>query len=319
MNEPPPSRPCRQKRLPHQFLRFHICRATRLACVLLFLTSSLPAWCQSGTEGLAVFVDGGALFSSDIHANFYNGAPSNDNNIQRVLNSEAYGLEIWQNLRNQGYLYDVSNYSGMTISESKYPIMDFRPTYQIGLGIRYGFKNEWGWMFRVGYARLTALGAFNIDNVIPTSILTNQDRYITCGILGEESRINLDLGLYKLFPLGEKLHLEIACGFNLNNTKVLANEIEVGGKTYNILNVWGSSELYAGVGSYDYINQGAIGIGGFASFAVGYALPNVGSIDIGYHCYYNQTHYIDYNDDNPYLFQHSIFLRASIYNFSFWD
>lgn len=319
MNEPPPSRPCRQKRLPHQFLRFHICRATRLACVLLFLTSSLPAWCQSGTEGLAVFVDGGALFSSDIHANFYNGAPSNDNNIQRVLNSEAYGLEIWQNLRNQGYLYDVSNYSGMTISESKYPIMDFRPTYQIGLGIRYGFKNEWGWLFRVGYAKLTALGAFNIDNVATTSILTNQDRYITCGILGEESRINLDLGLYKLFPLGDKLHLEIACGFNLNNTKVLANEIEVGGKTYNILNVWGSSELYAGVGSYDYINQGAIGIGGFASFAVGYALPNVGSIDIGYHCYYNQTHYIDYNDDNPYLFQHSIFLRASIYNFSFWD
>lgn len=317
MKKPPPRPRGLNKILPSFFL----CNDTiRLfVCGILFCLLSFNTQAQESYEGLSVFVDGGALFSSDKHANFYNGQPENENNILRVLHSQAYGLEIWQDLRNQGYLYEIDNYTGMTVSDDEYPVMDFRPTYQIGLGIRYAYPHSWGWMFRVGYARLTAIGAFNIDNALATSILTNQNRYITCGIIGEESRINLDFGLFKQFKLGKSLYLELACGFNLNNTKVLANDIEVGGKTYNILDIWGNSELYAGVGTYDYINQGAIGIGGYASCSIGYTFGAIGSINLGYHCYYNQTHYKGYNDTDPYLMQHSVFLRADIYNFSFWD
>lgn len=289
-------------------------------CVLLTIfviqcTTVLHA--QDEGTGLSVFVDGGGMFPSSKQAGFYSGRPENENTIRRVLYSQAYGPEIWSTLRDQGYLQGIGTYEEIKLAD--YPEMYYKIGYQIGLGLRYSYNGGWGWMLRAAYARLTAAGVFHLENRPGAGILTNKDQYITCGMYGLENRINIDLALTKRIPLSNNLQIEIALGIDLNNTKVKQNKMEIGGKYYNILNVWGSSELYPGVGEYDYINQGGLGWGGFGSAAVSYAIKGIGSLDIGYTCYYTQTKFKGYNDGNAFAPQHIVYVRANIEKFSFWD
>ena len=91
---------------------------------------------------------------------------------------------------------------------------------------------------------------------------------------------------------------------------------DAGGKSYSILDVWGGQTPYTGIGTYEYINQGGIGIGGFGTLALSYRIPT-GAVDFGYTCYYTQTKYLGYNEDDCYAWQHIIFFRFNINNFSF--
>ena len=92
----------------------------------------------------------------------------------------------------------------------------------------------------------------------------------------------------------------------------------IAGRTYSILDVWGGQSPYAGAGSYEYINQGGIGIGGLSTVAVGYSFQGA-RVDIGYALRYMQTKYKGYNDNDAYALQHTVFLRFNINNFSFFN
>ncbi|MBR1792551.1 MAG: hypothetical protein IJ764_02810 [Bacteroidales bacterium] len=273
---------------------------------------------QYGLSGLSVFVDAGLLVPNAKQANFYDGRGGRPNTISRVLYSQSYGQQIWSSLKNQGYLQSIGSYNEITIAD--YPEMYYRLTYQIGLGIRYDYSHGWGWLLRFDYSQLTATGVFHLNNAVSSGILTNQGSYINCNMVGVERRLYIDVALTKRFVLGGNFEFETQFGFNFNNTKVTEQQMQIGGTNYSILDVWnGANDLYAGIGSYDYINQGGLGFGALGGLALCYVLPSIGSIDLGYTMYYTKTTYKGYNEDDAFAMQHVIYLKINLSNFSFFQ
>ena len=298
-----------------------------LAILALILVVS-PVWAQKKKSaqtikplsGPYITVDAGLLVPSDKQANFYNGGSGTPNRLERVLLSEMYGTQIWNDLVNQGLISPsaIPDYGAFRVEE--YANMYYRLTFQLGIGFRYVYDNGWGWLMRFDMSEMTAAGQFLLSSNNGTGILGSND-YVKCGIYGRERRVLIDLGISKRIPLTQTMDLDINAGFDVNNTKVEKNDIRVPdsrGKTYSILDVWGGQTPYPGIGTYEYINQGGIGIGYFGTVALSYKVP-MGAIDFGYTYYYMQTKFRDFNEEDCYAPQHTIFFRFNLNNFSFFD
>lgn len=293
--------------------------------LLSLLILSLPLQAQkkkSAPEahrmsGLYLNVDAGLLIPNSKQADFYSGRPGNSNTIDRVLHSETYGTQIWSSLVDGGHISPsaIGDYSQLQVVE--YPHMYYRLTYQLGVGFRYVYESGWGWLLRFDYSQLTAAGQFNLSSNNGTGVLGSR-QFVTCDIYGIERRTLIDFGIAKRIPLTNLVDLEIDFGFDLNSTHVKQNGIRVVGRTYSILDIWGGYPPSSYTGTYEYLNEGRIGIGGFGSMAVSY-LSKVGSIDLGYSCYYMQTKYTNYNENDAYALQHTVFLRFNVNNFKFFD
>lgn len=268
-------------------------------------------------SGLYLNIDAGLLIPNSKQAAFYDGRPERPNRLDRVLCSQAYGTEIWNNLVSSQLISPsaIPDYSAFRVEE--YAHMYYRLTYQLGVGFRYVYDNGWGWLLRFDYSQLTAAGQFQLSSNNGTGIL-GSNQYVTCDIFGVEKRMLIDFAITKRIPLTQTLDFELGLGFDVNNPKVTENAIRVAGKTYSILDVWGGQSPYPGIGTYTYISQGLIGIGTFASATISYLIRGT-SIDFGYNCYLMQTKFDNFNENDCYALQHNIFLRFNINNFHFLD
>ena len=287
-----------------------------IAIVAMLTLATATAAADDGkppsSTGLSVFADAGGFWASRNNAGFYSGRPENANTINRVLHSNTYGTQIWNNLVSQGLISPsaISSYEQLQVVE--YPDMYYRTSYQVGLGIRYDYASGLGWLLRFDLARLQALGAFNLSSENGAGIL-GRDQYIRCGILGKEDRINIDLALTYRIALSQTLELEVDLGACLVNSKVKDNLMESGGATYSILDLWGGRTPDAGVGSYEYINQGGIGYGVLMSALIGYRINGIGAMRLGYTCYQTRTVLEGYSG---WGWQHMLGLRIEMNNFS---
>lgn len=265
--------------------------------------------------GLGVFADAGAYWSSDATANFYSGRPTatdKTGGIYRIIHSNSYGHEIWQDLRTNRLISDAIG-SERDFMIAEYANMYYRLSYQLGVGIRYDYESGFGWLLRFDLAKLRANGQWNLDATNGTGQL-GYDRYVPCGITGIEDRINIDFAITRSVALTDALDLELDIGASLINTKVKDNLIIVNGHSYSILDRWNGNSPDVGVGSYEYINQGGIGYGFFASLLIGYQVPGLGALKIGYTCAQNRIvlqHYTAWG------WHHSLGVRIEINNFSF--
>lgn len=261
--------------------------------------------------GLSASINVGMLIANKKQAEFYSGRPENANTVNRVLHSESYGYQIWNDLVDGGYISPSAIASPDQLQVVEYGAMRYKLAYQIGLGIRYDLESAWGFLLRFDWSRLTAAGAFNLSSTNGTGILQNSNQYIQCEIGGREDRINIDLGVLKRFYLSENIALEIDLGFNLNNLKVKTSVMEIANRPYDILDIWGGNSPSSYTGTYEYINQGGVGYGGFAGLAVCYVIGHdgMGSIDLGYNFYYERLKLEGYSGFAP---QHSIFLRFNL-------
>ena len=265
--------------------------------------------------GLSVFVNANGYWSSDATANFYSGTPTATDKvggIYRILKSNTYGREIWQNLRTERLISDAIG-SEQDFIVAEYPHMHYRLSYQIGMGIRYDYESGFGWLLRFDLAKLRAQGQWNLDATNGTGQL-GYNRYVPCGISGIEDRINIDIAITRSVALTRALDLELDIGASLINTKVKDNIITVNGHTYSILDRWGGRTPDEGVGRYEYINQGGIGYGFFASVLVGYQVRGIGAFKIGYTCAQNR---IVLQNHTAWGWHHSVGVRIEINNFSF--
>ncbi len=291
-----------------------------LFLITLIIAQPVLAQKSSGSakplSGLYLFVDAGLLVPNSKQANFYDGRNNRPNTINRVLHSEAYGSQIWNDLVSQQLISPsaIPDYNAFQVAE--YANMYYKLTYQLGLGFRYVYDNGFGWLVRFDYSQVNAAGQFLLSSDNGTGIL-GRDQYVTCGIYGVEKRMLIDFALTQRVRLTPNMDLELDLGFDVNNTKVSAHNMRIGGHDYSILDVWNGQSPYVGISPYEYINQGAIGIGAFASLAFSYRI-NSSAIDFGYTLYSIQTKYRDYNEDDSYAFQHNVFVRFNINNFSFF-
>ncbi|MBP5189531.1 MAG: hypothetical protein J6031_01295 [Bacteroidales bacterium] len=267
-------------------------------------------------KGLSFTIDVGTLSASSAQANFYNGNPRNANTLGRILYSETYGNQIWNNLTNQDLIgSSVANYRQITVAE--YGDMYYRLAFQLGIGFRYDFyRSNWGWLARFDYAKLHTSGMVLLNSGHNTAYLTNQNAYVNCPLSGTEERIYIDLGLLHKFELSNGLDLELSLGANVNNTKVESSDIEIGGVIYSILDIWRGESPSSYTSSYEYINQGGIGYGAFASVSMGLTLPVGTAMSIGYILHYNKVNLTGYNS---FAFHHAIKLTVALNNFSFFN
>lgn len=255
--------------------------------------------------GLSVSIDAGCAIPNQSTAAFYNGTNGNQNTIERILHSQMFGQNIWTNLVNQGLISPsaITDYTGLQIVEQANT--EYTMALQLGLGLRYDFVKRFGMIARFDHIKLTAKGMFNLSSGAPTSILSNKNQYIPCGIYGTESRTYIDLGLFKSFFIKDSWRFVLDFGLNLNSTKVLSNDIEIGGKEYSILDVWGGNSPTYGMQSYGYYQSG-IGYGFFISPCIEYVLPNAMGIDFGLSVYYIKVNIPGYEDFKPHC---NLFVR----------
>lgn len=265
------------------------------------------------SPGLSFFAKAGAFWANKNTANFYSGRPDNANTIDRVLHSDTYGTQIWRHLVDQNLISPSAIGSYHQLQVAEYPDMFYRISYQIGLGLRYDYASGFGWLLRFDIAKLNAIGAFNLSSNNGTGIL-GSDPYIRCGMLGKEDRINIDVAIARTVKLNPQLDLELNLGASIINTKVKDNLMEIGGTAYSILDVWNGQSPDYGVGSYQYINQGGIGYGVFISLLVGYSVPSMGALKIGYTCHHAKT---VLQDHTAWGWQHLLGIRAEINNLNF--
>lgn len=267
-------------------------------------------------RGLSLIVDVGVLNASDIHANFYNGNPNNVNTLNRILHSETYGHAIWNRLTELDLINStVSDYNHLKVDE--YGDMYYQLAMQLGLGFRYDLEYiDWAWQVLFNYAKLNAVGQVLLNSGRERNTLTNQNAYVVCPTLGVEERIYFDLGLIKKIRLSNGLDFEVGAGVNANNTKVESSEIQIAGVKYSILDIWNGQSPSSYVGSYEYINQGGLGLGGYASLSLGITLPVGTALSLGYVFNYNKTNLQGYEKYAPH---HSFRLTVALNNFSFFD
>lgn len=284
-----------------------------IATALALAASALADDGKPPSTGLSVFANADAYWAARNAAAFYDGSPSSPNTINRVLNSETYGIQIWNSLKTAGLITDaVGSYTQLKVVE--YPTsIYYRTSYQIGLGIRYDYPSRFGWLLRFNLAKLQAQGIFNLSTDNGTGIL-GSNQYIPCGILGKEDRISIDLALTHTFPISHALDLELDLGASLLNTKVREHLIEVAGSTYSILDRWGGNQPSSTTGEYEYINQGRIGYGIFTSLLLGYHVSGIGAIRLSYTL--SQAR-ISFEDRQCWGWQHMLGLRIEMNNFSF--
>ena len=288
--------------------------------LLFFLPLSNTTLAQknkpSSLRGLSLTVHIGMLRADNSHADFYNGAPQNANTLERILYSETYGNAIWNNLTEQDLIGSaVANYHQITVAE--YGDMYYKPAIQLGMGFRYDLDPSlWAWQLAFDYAKLHAQGLVLLNSGKNITTLTNQNRYVNCPATGVEERIYIKLGIIRKFHLQNGFDLEAALGANVNNTKVESSDIRIAGVTYSILDIWGGQAPSSYVGSYEYINQGGIGYGAWASLRFGFTLPAGTAMSLDYTLHYNKVNLIGYRD---FAFHHAIGLNVAINNFSFFD
>lgn len=264
-------------------------------------------------RGLSVTIGAGLMDASDRTANFYSGREGNANTVNRILHSQMYGPQIWTDLTELDLISSaIGSYQQLQVAE--YGNMFYRLAVQLSLGVRYDYDNGFGWLVHFDYARLNALGAFLISSDNGTGILSNRDQYVRCGIAGQEKRIYIDLGLNRQFRLPNGLGLALQLGATAVNTSVHANDIQVAGTSYSILDVWNGHTPDAYSQMYPYVNQGGIGIGAFAGVSLGYTMDNFDAISLGYTFRYDKINLLGYELYCP---QHLLTLRMDVANFSF--
>ena len=287
-----------------------------LALILALSPLTLNAQEAGSLRGLSLTARVGALHPSNQQANFYNGAPTNANTLLRILHSESFGHSIWNHLTEQDLIgSSVQNYNQITVAE--YGDMYYRLAIQLGLGFRYDFYNSpWGWMMRFDYARLNAVGQVLLNSGKETYLLTNQNRYVTCPISGQEERIYIDFGLLRKFRMRGGYDLELAAGANLSNTKVQANDIQIADVTYSILDIWNGHSPSSYTASYPYVNQGGLGYGTFATISIGYTLPVGTALMLQYSLHYLHTRLTGYSGYAPH---HTLTLAVALNNFKLFD
>lgn len=267
-------------------------------------------------RGLSLTIQAGVLKAFGNQADFYNGNPTNVNTLERILYSESFGNTIWNNLTEQNLIgSSVANYRQITVAE--YGHMYYKLAFQFGIGFRYDFEQSlWAWHTRFNYAKLNAVGTVLLNSGHNTAFLTNQNAYVVCPTSGLEERIFIDLGIIRKFRLNSGFDLETSLGVNLNNTKVESSDIRIAGVTYSILDIWQGQSPSSYTGTYNYVNQGGIGYGLYASLSLGITLPALTAMSLAYTFSYSKINLKGYENFSPH---HALALNVAINNFSFFD
>jgi hypothetical protein len=220
----------------------------------------------------------GLFMPSSYQANYYNGSNGNENNIKYVFG----------NFYNYQDLYRLLNVSD-TFFVKQFPAkMHYPPTATGGLYIGFNFNRKSSMYIQFNYAKLRPHDVFTVE-VDPKDYLTEPDLRLYT-ISGVEERINIDLGYSRSYPVKDNVDFVASAGLAINDAKVLKSVINLEGKEYSIVNIYGNHAYVPGSNMQEYqFRQGGIGIGLHGGAAFKFNFANNFALQPGVTLYWNNV------------------------------
>lgn len=220
----------------------------------------------------------GLFLPNGYTANYYNGSDGNENNIRYIFGN-------YYNYQDIRRLLNVSD----TFFVKQFPAdMHYRPTTIAGFYMGYNFNRKNSMYIQFNYSKLKPRDIFTVE-VDPKDYLTEPDLRLYT-VSGEEERINIDIGYSRSYPVTDHMDFVASAGLALNDTKVLKAVINLEGKEYSIVNVYGNRSYVPGTNMQEYqFTEGGIGFGLHGGAGVNFNFANKFALQPGVTLYWNNV------------------------------
>ena len=283
----------------------------KLLLSILLLCTLLPVFPQNYEEeelnypgpGADFIIAGGIYFGGKGPAGYYSGIPTNENNLNYIFNNTSWRHEIARLIADNNP--NTSPNDSIWIRE--YPMdMHYKPAMSVTLGISYRFDKHWRMTLYYSFARLVAKDVFSVGfpNLVPGN---ESNDYLLYVIMGKENRSFFDLTGSYTFHVNKvvKPFIELGAQFNFVRVKSFSAIIE--NKTYNLLNVYGSSTYVAGAGMQELDTKyGGPGFGFMGAAGIKFAFNKWISIDP---CFYISFGKVGLNGYKDFHFNYGAYVR----------
>ncbi len=196
-------------------------------------------------SGFSVSMNLGMYFGNKKSAVLYNGncyLEFEDQNFRCLTIEERIGPEfnstinspynqILQYFNNQG-----DGVESFYVPDDSYPAnMRYQPAFLIGMNVSYYFNNENAITLNINSTKLTAKDAFTLVFVGSSPQLNEPQDIRPFTVWGTEKRINVTLGLKKLWPINTSSSFFFEYGGSMLAVTLLENKIKVGGRDYSLI------------------------------------------------------------------------------------
>jgi hypothetical protein len=222
------------------------------------------------------------------HAQFYNGASENVNNLDYVFNNYYWRQEIIDQL--------VIHAQRDSFQISEIPAdIQYDMSMYVGFSGRYHYSGELALNFSFNYAKLRTRDMLVLEVFPAYSGMV--ESFVYCGIYGIEARTNIDAGFLYTFRPEKQITGFAEMGLNLNSTHVKRNFLQIFDKEYNLINIYGSSSYIPNsqLNEYD-VRQGGIGFGLYASPGIRYTMSDQFAMELAAITYLKTVNLEGYNE-----------------------
>jgi opacity protein-like surface antigen len=187
------------------------------------------SWKQKGFE---FYIGGGAYFASKKTANYYNGAPENDINLNLLLNNKYRWEDILYNILKTEYpAMDTAVFRKDYNEDSRYSI-----AMDVSLGARYRFKKNWYCELSYSFRRLSCENKFVFDN--PYGIDGNKENppYTNWEyLIAKEDRHYIDFSVGYIFQNNPIAKPFISLGAQFNYISINSFLAIIEGKPFDVM------------------------------------------------------------------------------------
>jgi hypothetical protein len=232
---------------------------------------------------ITISVGSGGFFANRHPANYYNGKLHNVNNIEYATLNTQWMDAVTERLNGRGWWINPN-----TDLPSK---MRYKLTAPISVRAAMNLSPFTSVFLQVNQMTLVATDIFVVNVLDPPNF---EPRRIQCPIWGKESRTMLDVGFQwseDIEAHNWQVFYEVA--FNLTNTKVIENYIEIEGLRQSIME---RGTYNPGQGfSSPALPETAWGIGLVGSFGWRYVINPSASLDFGATAYLQDINLTGYN------------------------
>ncbi|MBO4653934.1 MAG: hypothetical protein J5644_00105 [Bacteroidales bacterium] len=223
----------------------------RILCLLALLLTLFPAIAQNyeaeelnyAGPGVDVIIAGGMYFGSAKTAAYYSGIPTNENNLDYIFGNKYWKDDIVKIISDNNNFVSPSD---ATIYVQDYPEkMHYKVAMSVSIGASYRFDKHWRISLYYTFARLSAVGIFNVhyDNRVPGN---DRPEFLPYNLIGKENRSFFDLTGSYTFQFNKyiKPYFEIGAQFNFVRVKSFDAIIE--GREFTLLDRYGGNTYVPG-------------------------------------------------------------------------
>ena len=196
-------------------------------------------------KGFDFMLSGGMYFASKYNANYYNGDPKNENNINYLFKNQYWYADINRiAIQNHPFISD-SVFLGDLPQD-----MSYKPSMYISLGAKYKFGKNWGISFSYSFTKLTASDVFTLTYKGEMGNL--RPGYLIEHLIGKENRSFFDLTISYLFHPHPIVKPFLEMGLQFNYVKVTKFYALIENSEFGLLDYYNGVSFIPGVDIQKY-------------------------------------------------------------------